>query len=421
MRLFLVIVFLSNFIVGGAGGSEVVEYILENGVKIIIKETEGKGIVSGVIFFKGGLHGEKKKGETHLLFTMLLKGSKNYPDTPSVSFPFEKYGGYIYTSSEDDFSEIGFSTKVEGLREALEVIKDIIYNPLFKEDILTIERNNQIIALRSKLERGMSYAYEELRKITYKGTPYETSPLGREEDIKTIKREDLIRRFEEIKKGRNIVVVLVGDFSGQEVLPLLKEVFEDIPSGEYKLQGVDVKINSNEVARVKREGTQATILCAFNAPPKGSKDYFTFKVFNSILGEGMTSKLFRGLREEKGYAYATYSFYPTRYSSPRLFAYIGTSPEKKENALKDLISTVSDKNITDEEVQIAKRKIIGDFLLDHETRIRQAWYLGFFEVMGLGWEMDKEYPEKIQKVSKEDIKRAIETYINHYHCAVVEP
>ena len=403
------------------GGSEVSEYVLENGVKIIIKETEGKGIVSGVILFKGGLHGEKKKGETYLLFTMLLKGSKNYPDTPSVSLPFERYGGYIYTSSEDDFSEIGFSTKVEGLKEALEVIRDIIHNPLFKEDILTIEKNNQIIALRSKLERGMSYAYEELRKITFKGTPYETSPLGREEDIKTIKREDLIRRFEEIKKGRNIVVVLVGDFNSQEVFPLLKEAFEDIPAGEYKLQEVDIKIDSNEVVRVKREGTQATILCAFNAPPKGSKDYFTFKVFNSILGMGMTSKLFRKLREEKGYAYATYSFYPTRYSSPRLFAYIGTSPEKKENALSDLIGTVSDKHIADEEIEIAKRKIIGDFLLDHETRIRQAWYLGFFEVMGLGWKMDKEYPEKIQKVSKEDIENAIETYINHYHCVVVEP
>ncbi|GAB6065683.1 pitrilysin family protein [Aquifex pyrophilus] len=394
---------------------------LGNGVKIILKETKGKGIVSGVIFFKGGVHGEKKRGETALLFTMLLKGSKKYPSSSAVSEPFENYGGYIYSSSEDDFSEIGFSTKVEGLKEGLEVIKDILSEPLFKEEILEIEKRNQIVAIRSKRERGMSYAYEELRKLTYRGTPYEYSPLGKEEDLKSITREDLLRRFEEIKKGENVVVVLVGDFKKEDVLPLLEESFSDIPKGEFELYKENKEIKEDEILRVKREGSQATILCAFNAPPKDSEDYFSFKVFNSLLGEGMTSKLFRRLREEKGYAYATYSFYPTRYSSPRLFAYIGTSPEKKEEALKDLIETVSDKNVNEEDVELAKRKIIGDYLLDHETRLRQAWYMGFFEVMGFGWKMDEEYPERINSVSAEDVRRAVEKYINHHHCVVVEP
>ncbi len=403
------------------GGNAVKEYTLENGVKLILKETKGRGIVSGVIFFKGGLHGEEKKGETHLLFTMLLKGTKNYPTSSDISYPFEKYGGYIYSSSGDDFSEIGFSTKVEGLKEGLEVIKDILTFPLFREEDLKREKENQIVALRSKLERGMSYAYEELRKLTYRGTAYETSPLGREEDVKEIEAEDLRRRYSEIKKGKNVVVALVGDFKTEEVKPLLDEVFSLIPEGEYELEGKDIFIDKNEVRRVKREGSQATILCAFNAPPKDSEDYYAFKVFNSILGEGMTSKLFRVLREQKGYAYATYSFYPTRYHSPRLFAYIGTSPEKKENALEDLIKVVSDKNITEEELKLAKSKIIGDFLLDHQTRLRQAWYLGFFEVMGLGWKTDKEYPERIEKVSLGEVKEAVEKYINYHHCVVVEP
>ena len=403
------------------GGGKVKEYTLENGVKLILKETKGRGIVSGVVFFKGGLHGEEKKGETHLLFTMLLKGTKNYPTSSDLSYPFEKYGGYVYSSSGDDFSEIGFSTKVEGLKEGLEVIKDILTAPLFREEDLKREKENQIVALKSKLERGMSYAYEELRKLTYKGTAYETSPLGREEDVEKITPEDLRRRYAEIKKGKNVVVALVGDFKVEEVKPFLEETFSVIPEGEYKIGGRDTFIEKNEVRRVKREGSQATILCAFNAPPKDSEDYYAFKVFNSILGEGMTSKLFRVLREQKGYAYATYSFYPTRFHSPRLFAYIGTSPEKKEHALEDLIKVVSDKNISEEELKLAKSKIIGDFLLDHQTRLRQAWYLGFFEVMGLGWKADEEYPKRIENVSLDEVKKAVEKYINYHHCVVVEP
>lgn len=405
----------------GLGGAEVVERTLDNGVKILVKETKGKGIVSGVIFFRGGQRGEKNPGVTNLLFTLLLKGSKGYPSSYEVSLPFERYGGYIYSSSADDFSEIGFATKVEGFDEAIKVIEDVIKNPLLREEDIEREKRNTLVAIRSKRERGMEFAMEHLRRVTYRGTPYETSPLGTEESVKEITREDLMRRLGQLRRGGNIVVSIVGDMDAEEVLRLVSEAFKDIPPGRIDEEESLNPIEEDKVVRVKREGTQATILCAFNAPPKDSSDYFAFKVLASILGDGMTSKLFLELRERKGYAYATYAFYPTRYLSPRLFAYIGTSPEKKGNALRDMIALVREPRITEEDVEIAKNKIIGDFLLDHQTRIRQAWYLGFYEVMGLGWRMDQEYPERIRGVTLEEVRSAIKRYVNRYHCVVVEP
>ncbi len=416
-----VLLLLALVILVSTGGSVVVEHRLDNGVRIIVKETKGKGIVSGVVFFKGGQKGEEKAGVTHLLFTLLLKGSKRFPSSYEVSLPFEKYGGYIYSSSADDFSEIGFSTKVEGLDEALEVLEDVIKNPLLREEDLERERKNAIIAIRSKRERGMEFAMEHLRRLTYKGTPYETSPLGTEESVKGITREDLLKRLDQIRRGGNIVVSVVGDLEAEEVIERISSIFEDLPPGGLAEEGILNPIKEDKVVRVKREGTQATILCAFNGPPKDSEDYFAFKVLASVLGDGMTSKLFAELREKRGYAYATYAFYPTRVHSPRLFAYIGTSPEKKEEALRDLIAIIRNSDITEEDVDIAKNKIVGDFLLDHQTRIRQAWYLGFYEVMGLGWRMDAEYPDRIREVTLEEVKAVAKEYINRYHCVVVEP
>ncbi len=404
-----------------AGGFGVVEKSLSNGVKLIVKETKGKGIASLVVFFRGGQNGEKLKGETHLLFTLLLKGSENYPSSYEVSLPFESYGGYIYTSSGDDFSELGFSTKADNLEEALAVVRDVLKRPLLKEEDLEREKRNTIVAIRSKRERGMEFAMEHLRRLTYRGTPYETTPLGTEEDVSSITRENLLRRLEEIRKGGNIIVSLVGDVPAGRALKLLEETFGDIEPGALDIEEREFPIEEEKVLRVKREGTQATILCAFNAPKKGTKDYYTFKVLASALGDGMTSKLFVELREKRGYAYATYAFYPTRHSAPRLFAYIGTSPQKKENALRDLIAIVKEPGLTEEEVEIAKNKIVGDFLLDHQTRIRQAWYLGFYEVMGLGWRTDEEYPDRIKAVSLKEVEDAIPVYIDKYHCVVVEP
>jgi len=418
MRGFLLVLISFIFCFGGV---KVREVDLPNGVKVLYKETKGKGIVSGVVFFRGGQNGEKIPGETHLLFTLLLKGSKGYPTSYEISLPFERYGGYIYSSSGNDFSEIGFTTKVEGFKTALSVLSDVIENPLLREEDLERERRNTLIAIRSKRERGMEFAMENLRKLTYKGTPYETSPLGTEESVERIKREDLIRRLEEIRRGGNMVISIVGDMPAEEALSLIERAFSSVPKGELKIEEVENRIEEEEVIRVKREGTQATILCAFNAPPRKSRDYFTFKVLSSALGEGMTSKLFRELREKKGYAYATYAFYPTRLSSPSLFAYIGTSPEKRESALRDLIKVVRNPELSEEDVEIARRKIVGDFLLDHQTRLRQAWYLGFYEVMGLGWRMDEEFPKRIEEVTLEEVKKAIGRYIDKYHCVVVEP
>ena len=413
-----VLVFLLIFSFGGA---QVIERVLPNGVKLIVKETKGKGIVSGVVFFRGGQHGEKKRGETHLLFTLLLKGSEKYPSSYEISLPFESYGGFIYSSSGDDFSEIGFATRVEGIEEGLKVIRDVIERPLLREEDIEREKKNTIVSIRSKRERGMEFAMENLRKLTYRGTPYETSPLGTEESVKGIGREDLIRRLSELRKGRNIVVSVVGDMPAGKMIKLLEEAFSGIEGGSISLREEENPIEESKVVRVKREGTQATILCAFNAPPRTSEDYFTFKVLSSALGNGMTSLLFRELREKRGYAYATYAFYPTRVSSPRFFSYIGTSPEKKEEALRDMISLVRNPELTDEDVELARRKIIGDFLLDHQTRLRQAWYLGFYEVIGLGWRMDGEFPKKIEGVTTEEVKKAVSKYIDPYHCVVVEP
>ncbi len=414
--LTLVALLLLNF----GGNAKMVEKRLDNGVKLIVKETEGKGIVSAVMFIKAGQWGEKLRGETNLLMNLLIKESKNF-STYEVASTFEDYGGYIYASSADDYSEIGFSTHRDGLEKALKVFKDLLLNPALKEEDIEREKRNTIIAIRSKREKGFQYAMEHLRKLTYEGTPYETSPLGTEEDIQKIDRNHLLRRLKEILKGKNVVFALVGDVKAQEVLPKLEKILSLIPQGEYEPPVKDSQIKEDKVLKVKREGTQATILCAFNAPPITSDDYFSFKVLVSLLGDGMTSKLFKELREKKGYAYATFAFYPTRISSPRMFSYIGTSPDKRENALKDMLKVIKELKVEEQEVELAKNKIIGDFLLDHQTRMRQAWYLGFYEVVGFGWKMDSQYPERIKKVSAEHLTKAAEIYTKLHHCVMVEP
>ncbi|MGB9874366.1 MAG: M16 family metallopeptidase, partial [Hydrogenobacter sp.] len=233
--------------------------------------------------------------------------------------------------------------------------------------------------------------------------------------------EDMLKRWKDILKGGNVVVSIVGDMKFQELEDMLKPILLEMPAGTLDLSKKDIYIQSDQIQRIKRPGAQATIVCAFNAPNIEDKDYYSFKVLVSALGNGMTSKLFKELREKSGYAYATYAYYPTRYFSPRMFAYVGTSPEKSQSALEDLIKVVQSSELTQEDVKLAKNKLIGDFLLDHQTRLKQAWYLGFYEIMGLGWKMDELYPDKINSVEYHQVLEVQKKYLGKHQCVVVEP
>jgi zinc protease len=418
MSVFLLIIFFLFSL--AHGGAKLKEVNLENGVKLIIKETKGRGIVAGSIFIKSGTHGEEKRGTTNLMASLLTKGTKTF-SSYHIASAFEDWGGSIEASTADDYIYINFSTRPEGLEQGLRVIESILLEPTFPEEQLRVEKRRVIASIRSRREDGFELAMERLRLITYRGTSYEFAPAGREEDVEKVEREDLIKRWQQVLKGKNIVVAVVGDMPLEELEKRFSAVFSKLPSGEFNLRAEDKPIKESLVEKVQRQGAQATILCAFEGVPLNSPDFFALRVLNSILGDGMTSKLFSELREKRGYAYATYSMFPIRLYSPRVLAYIGTSPDKKESALKDLLWVVQEAEITNEDLELAKKKIIGGYLLDRQTRNRQAFQLGFWEVMGFGYKMDQEYVKHIENVRLEDVLRVRESLKKAHQCVVVEP
>lgn len=422
-RFFLLLSLI--FIFPSYGGNGVIKNILSNGVTVLFKQTEGEGIIAGSIFIKGGSieDPEGKKGLTNLTLAMLLKGSKNY-SAYEINKVFEDSGGYISTSVGEEYSTIEFALRTSDFKKGMKVIKDIIFNPLFPEDKLNIEKKNVIAQIKAKKEEGFSYAFDQLRKEMYKGTPYQYSPLGIEKDVKSIKVKDLKKRWKELLKGGRFVVSFVGDIPYKDVEEDIKNVFTKIKNGRYKFPEYNYQIEEKKCKTLKREGAQSTILFAYNAPSATEKGYFAMKVLNGILGSGFTSRLFQELREKRGLAYAVGSFFPTRINMGRLIAYIGTAPQKTDQSVKGIetvVESIKD-GITDEEIKIAKEKIIGHFLLEHQTRAKQAWYIGWFETIGLGYQMDKEYTEKINKVTKSQVYEVWKEYIpSGYRCVIVKP
>ncbi len=419
----LIFLLIVNF---SYGGDKVIKNILANRSTILYKETSGLGIIAGTIFIKGGSVEDKegKKGLTTLTMRTLLKGTKKYSSF-EINKVFEDSGGYISTSASEDYVVIEFALRTEDFQKGMEVLKSVIFEPLFPEEQIEIEKRNLIASIKAKKEDAFSYAYDKLRTEMYKGTPYQYPPYGEIEDIKNITREDIKNRWIELLEGSRWVISFVGDIPYSTAEKYIKSTFNNIPSKTiFKYPSYNLEIKGENCKTFKRDGAQSTILVAYNAPTYKDKYYFAMKVLNGILGDGFTSRLFQELREKEGLAYAVGSFFPTKINMGRLIAYIGTAPNNTEKALDGIRNVVKSigKGVSDEELQTAKEKIVGSFLLDHQTRAKQSWYLGWFETIGLGYEMDKKYTDYINRVKKSDVIEAYKKYLTKGDvCVIVMP
>ena len=155
------------------------------------------------------------------------------------------------------------------------------------------------------------------------------------------------------------------------------------------------------------------------------KDRAALLIIDAILGNGMSSRLFRNLRENQGLAYAVGSNISQHYLDGVFMTYIGTNPEKIEISKKgmlDEINTIKTEYVTKEELQDAKDKIIGQLILSLETNSDEASLLNMYGVFNYNIDYKKDYIELIKSITQNDVLTVANKYFNApYVYVVVKP
>ena len=398
---------------------------LKNGLKVIFSHLEGMDILSCSIFVPTGSSFEPKEraGITSLSLKTAFKRSLKR-STLEFSKIQETYGTPFISDVSTDYLNVRFQIVSEGLDKYLELFKEVLESPGFVEDSFSVEKETLLATIRARKENPFVLAFERMVSLTYKGTPYETLAYGTEESVKNTNLEDVKSWFEGLFLLRGTVFSFSGKVNEKEKEKIV-EFLENLETKEKKKSlNFEKRIESNREATVKREGShQSFIMVAVNAPSVFSKDFVAYKLLNTLLGEGIGSVLFQELREKRGFAYSTGSLFPSRRCAGRLFFYIGTSKEKEEEVKRSLIELKENlvKFVTHESVKRAKEFFRGNFGLDHETRMKKAWYLGFWEVIGKGASFDKEILELIDSISISKLKEIARKVASEpYHMVVVK-
>ena len=175
---------------------------------------------------------------------------------------------------------------------------------------------------------------------------------------------------------------------------------------------------------IEQPAQQTQILVGGLAPALDHPDHAAVKVLATVLGGGMAGRLFAELRDKSALAYTATAYYEPVHEPGTIVLYLGTMPEnaaRAEQALLGEVRRMRDAPVSAEELARAKGYLLGRYAMDRRTNERLAWYLGFYEVEGVGLAYPDRYRRQVEAVTSADVQRVARTYLATLTTIVLGP
>jgi len=399
---------------------------LPNGLTVLVRENPAAPVVAYSLMVKMGTRTETPDiaGISNLLQQMLVRGTEKL-DGEQIAEAADRMGGSIDAYGDADYSEITATALSRNWQEMLELVGDCALRPTLPDGTVQAVRDFLVRQIRNRGDKPFDVASDKMRAALFGSNPYAWDPLGRRESVEKLTREALIAYYRRYYVPGQMVLAVSGDVKTAEVIPQVQKIFGGLPSGTAANLAVPLPpamAATREIAVVP--GAQAQILMAALAPPLTHPDHPPLKVLTSLLGGGMASRFFSELRDQQALAYTTLAQYPSRVDTSSFISIIGTAPEnvsKAAPALAQQLERIRTQPASAEEVAVARAYVLGSQAMDRRTNARQAWYLAFYELAGVGYEFLDRYDADVKKVTPADVQRVAQKYLGVLRTVIVQP
>ena len=409
-----------------ANGTE--EYELENGATLLLTPNSSNEIVAISIYAKGGNFLEPKFGVANLTAAAMLKGTKKYTSQELAEI-LEDNGIKIVPDNRSDAFMVTVLTTTPQYEKTLELLSEVINNSSFSEYELEKVKNDKMNAIKKSRDIPLNVALEEYKHLIFEGTPYSNSTRELEKNIPIISREDVLNYYHKIFAPQNIVISINGNVDQDKTVQAFSNMFNSSNKEKFDYHSHSAEIKRIDSARtsVKQNSNTNTdwiFLAWQTAGFNNKKEYATLQVIDSLLGTGMSSRLFKNLRDQQGLAYQLGSGYSANVLKGAFVVYIGTNPETYQKSLDGLwaeINKLKREFVGTKELQDAKDKLTGQFVIALETNLDKASTTGWFETANNNYKFIKEYDQLINSVTESDIMQVANKYFNdNYVLSVVK-
>ncbi len=425
---------LSEKLEVGISASEIKEVtpftkkVLDNGIRLIVKENRFLPIVTLQASFLGGVRfeDEANNGINQFIAVMLTKGTRDRSSL-EIAKKVESMAGSISGFSGYNSFGLTFTFLSQHFEEAFRLFAEILRHPAFDKGEMEKRRRTMLAAIRQQEDDLDRLVFKLFRKTLYEKHPYRMDTLGTLQTVERLSEKDLTEYYQRFAVPENMVLTVVGDVEEKQVMTVAQKEFGDLQKVNFVPPPVPQepplsKIRTSEVYQKKE---QAHFVLGFLGTTLQSKDRYALEVLDAALS-GMGGRLYYELREKESLAYALSFFVQSNLDKGFLGIYMGTRADKLETAVKAALRElrkVREEGLTEDEVERAKRYLIGNFEIGLQTNRAQANQSSTDELYGLGFDHFRKYPEMIQKVTTEEVQRVARDYIDleNYALAIIRP
>ncbi|MCH7850639.1 MAG: insulinase family protein [Nanoarchaeota archaeon] len=321
----------------------------------------------------------EEKGISHFMEHLCFKGTPTRT-TREISAELENLGGMPNAFTSEEVTAYYVKLPSVHLKTAMDVIFDIYFNATFPE--IELKKESQVILEEMKMYRDNPRAHvmDKIKTELY-AEPFGISIIGTEKTIKSTTREKIYEKHKEMYSPKNSILCVVGNNSFEEVLELAEKLTIKSDGETPKVQTIELK---NSKMDEKRNGLgQTNVAIGFHFPFENKSGRFAGEIFSTILGSGMSSRLFTEVREKRGLVYSIKSMLDLGKNFGYLMIVAGTDPSKTDEVKKICLEEYSKmENITEQELKDAKIQLIGNRSVDNEGSSEVAVGLVLEEING---------------------------------------
>ncbi len=380
---------------------------LNNGLTVITDYIDTVETVSVGMWNKVGARNEQEKvnGVAHLLEHMAFKGTANR-SALDIAKEVEMVGGAVNAYTSREVTAYYMKVLKEDIGLSIDIISDILQNSTFDAKELDRERGVILQEIGMYLDTPDDVVFDKWQEVAYPDQPMGRSILGKSEIIKSISRDQVEGFMKSFYRPDRMVFSVSGNFQEALVLDLVEKHFNNLPNGQDD-HSPKASYKGGEF-RQEKELEQVNIILGFEGVDFYSDLYYSTAVYSTVLGSGMSSRLFQEIREKRGLVYSV-SSYTSSFSDSGIFGvYAGTGQKEVKELIPVLCDqlNISAKNFTPEELQRAKAQFKASLLMGQESTSRRCRSNASKYLMHSKIISHDEIISKIDAVQLEDLERA---------------
>jgi zinc protease len=417
-------------------GTHVAEYILKNGLKVLVKEDHRSPVVVSQVWYKVGSSYESGgiTGVSHMLEHMMFKGTDKHP-AGEFSRIIAENGGDENAFTGQDYTAYFQTMEASRLAVSFELEADRMRNlHLLPEEL---KKELQVVTEERRMrtdDNPQAKMAEHFAALAFSSSPYKNPVIGWPSDIANYTVEDLQTWYQRWYAPNNATLVVVGDVQPQAVFDLAEKYFSLLKPSELTPLKPQTEIEQLGVRKmtVKVPAKLPSLVMGYKVPVLKTAEHeweaYALEVLAGVLDGGSSARLSSGLVRGKQLAVAASASYGLTSRLIDLFELDATPAEGKtvqmlESALKNEITKLQQHLIDANELQRIKAQVLASAVYERDSNFYQAMQIGLLETVGLGWQKADDYVTKVNQVTAEQVRDVARNYLidAHLSIAYLEP